>query len=325
MIRFKPARYMSNRHIQTIFPAIFSRPELSAVEEEIFELSDGDFVELLWYKKSNLQNDAPIMILFHGLAGSFESPYIKRAMLAFGEEGYTVVLMHFRGCGKQMNRLARSYHSGESGDAKELILALKRRYHDSDIYATGYSLGANMLLKLLGEWGAETPLKGVIAVSAPLDLIISVKRINQGFSRFYQKRMLDILKRDLNLKYRSHDLEKLTGFKQEDIKGIGTFWEFDDAYTAPVHGFRDARDYYEKCSAIGYLQDIKIPTLIINAKDDPFTGEDIIPNSKQLSCSICLEVTRYGGHVGFVAGSIYRPHYWLESRMLTFFATIRAT
>ncbi len=325
MIRFKPAPCLANGHLQTLFPALFSKPKTPVVEKEIFELLDGDFVELLWHQKPKEGENRPIMILFHGLAGSFDSPYIKRAMLVFGEKGYAVVLMHFRGCGDEMNRLARSYHSGETGDARALIEDLKGRYHDRELFAIGYSLGGNMLLKLLGEWGGATPLKGAMAVSAPMDLSSSANYINQGFSKLYQERLMRLLNKSLEEKYNYHDMEKLIGLKKEDVKKLRSFWEFDDVYTAPIHGFKDAKEYYEKCSAKGYLKAIMIDTLIVHANDDPFMGDGVIPTKEELSPSIQYELYSHGGHVGFVSGTIFRPHYWLETRMLEFFATIRAT
>ena len=321
---FKPALGLANGHLQTLFPALFSKPENPQVEVEILELPDDDFVECIWHKKPTLGDNPPIMILFHGLAGSFESPYIKRAMRALGEKGFAVVLMHFRGCGEEMNRLPRSYHSGETGDAKSLIVHLQKQYHDSPLYAIGYSLGGNMLLKLLGELGEACPLKAAMVVSAPMQLDSSANYINKGFSKLYQHRLMRLLNQSLEKKYDYHDMEKLIGLKREDVKKLRSFWEFDDVYTAPIHGFKDAKEYYAKSSSKQYLKDITTSTLIIHAFDDPFMGDEVIPNEEELSSSIKLELYPTGGHVGFVSGSIFKPHYWLESRMLDFFATIRA-
>jgi len=214
MIRFKPAPCLVNGHLQTLFPALFSKPKTPKVEKEIFELSDGDFVELLWHQKPTPMESKPIVILFHGLAGSFESPYIKRAMLAFAKEGYGVVLMHFRGCGEQMNRLPRSYHSGATEDVRELIGTLNLRYKKSALFAVGYSLGGNMLLKYLGECGDKTPLQGVVAISAPIDLTSSANHINKGFSKLYQARLMRLLNASLEEKYNYHDMERLIGLKK---------------------------------------------------------------------------------------------------------------
>ena len=311
MISFKPAPFLSNGHLQTLFPALFSKPENPSTEVEILELPDGDFVECVWHQKPEYHDKSPIMILFHGLAGSFESPYIKRAMSALGKKGFGVVLMHFRGCGKEMNRLARSYHSGETGDAKFLIEHLQEQYHDSLLYATGYSLGGNMLLKLLGEWGDKCPLKAAMAISAPMQLDSSANYINNGFSKLYQHRLMRLLNKSLEKKYDLHDMEKLIGLKRKDVKKLRTFWEFDDIYTAPIHGFKDAQEYYTKSSSKQYLKAIMIPTLIVHAKDDPFMGDEVIPKNEELSQSVSLELYASGGHVGFVLGSVFEPEYWL--------------
>lgn len=325
MIRFKPAVGLANGHLQTLFPALFSKPDRPQTEVEILELDDGDFVECVWHQKPSPLDKTPIMILFHGLAGSFQSPYIKRVMTALGKEGFAVVLMHFRGCGKEMNRLPRSYHSGETGDAKALIKHLQTHYQKSPLFALGYSLGGNMLLKLLGELCDKSPFYSAMAVCAPMQLDSSARRINQGFSRLYQHRLMRLLNHSLEEKYNYHDMESLIGLKREDVKKLRTFWEFDDVYTAPIHGFKDAREYYEKSSAKQYLKDITTPTLILHAEDDPFMGEEVVPKEEELSPSVVLELSTNGGHVGFVAGSLFRPDYWLESRITDFFATIRAT
>jgi predicted alpha/beta-fold hydrolase len=320
MIRFKPAFCIASGHLQTLYPAFFFKPPFPKVEREIFRLSDGDFLECLWHQKPTEGQKCPIVILFHGLAGSAYSPYMRRMMLVLGEEGYSVVAMQFRGCGEYTNKLARSYHSGATEDAKEWIFALLQNYHDNPLYAVGYSLGGNMLLKLLGEYGENSPLTAAVAVSAPIQLEAALKRINQGFSRFYQWNMLRTLKAQLKEKYLYHDIEALIGLKIEEVDKIKSFKDFDDAYTAPIHGFKDANDYYQKCSAKQFLKRIKSPTLIIHAENDPFMSKEVIPLDTELSSTVRLEVSQSGGHVGFISGSIFKPTFWLEGRVSAFFA-----
>ncbi len=325
MIHFKPARFLSNSHLQTIYPTLFSSREMLILEEEIFELPDGDFVECVWHKKPVPGEGRPIVVLFHGLAGSISSPYINRAMKTLGEKRYSVVLMQFRGCGVRQNRMSRSYHSGETGDAKVFLSYLQSHYHDSPLFAVGYSLGGNMLLKLLGEWGEASPLTGAMAVSAPMHLESSANSITKGASKFYEYHLLRHLRRALHQKCENTTLQKEIGLSSKEIKNLRTFWEFDDAYTAPIHGFSNAKTYYEKCSAKRYLKQISTPTLIIHAKDDPFMCAGVIPSDDELSKATMLEVYPHGGHMGFVSGSVFRPIYWLEGRMTAFFATIRPT
>jgi predicted alpha/beta-fold hydrolase len=318
MRRFIPAFGLKNGHLQTIFPTFFTKQSLPKVNSEIFELSDGDFVETLWHQKPTKSINKPIIVLFHGLAGSVNSPYIKRVMSLLGENNFCVVLMHFRGCGKEPNRLPRSYHSGDTNDAKELLRHLKKIYPDNPIFAVGYSLGGNMLLKLLGELGDNFILKGAIAVSVPMWLESSANRMNIGLSKLYQHHLISTLKKSLQEKYTNHNMEKLIGLTKEQVADIKTFWEFDDVYTAPIHGFKNAADYYKKSSSKQYLKDIKTKTLIIHSVDDPFMSTDVIPREDELSENVELELYQNGGHMGFVAGSFFKPRFWLEERILKF-------
>jgi predicted alpha/beta-fold hydrolase len=320
MARFKPAQFLENGHLQTLYPALFNKPPLPDIELEIFEFEDGDFVECLWSLKHLLKDkNRPIVVLFHGLAGSFKSPYILRVIKKLSSNGYSVVLMHFRGCGINKNRLPRSYHSGESEDAKILFESIRKKYPTNPLHAIGYSLGGNMLLKLLGEYKANSPLSSAIAISAPMQLESSANRMNRGFSKLYQYRLLYELKKQLKQKYIDHDMEKFLDLKKENIDKINSFWEFDDLYTAPIHGFKNAKDYYQKSSSKQYLKYIKTDTLIIHAKDDPFMGKDVIPTNNELSKDITFELYPHGGHVGFVSGTIFKPIYWLEERIIEFF------
>ncbi len=317
---FKPAYGLKNSHLQTLYPAFFNKPKPLQIEHQKFELSDGDFVECVWHNKPNEEYQKPIVVLFHGLAGGFNSPYIQRAISTLGSNGFSVVLMHFRGCGKEMNILARSYHSGETGDAKEWFKELKNRYPSNPLFAVGYSLGGNMLLKLLGELRDDSPLTACISISVPMQLEISADKMDDGFSKIYQYRLMKNLKRDLLKKYKMHDMQALIGINEEEVQKLNTFWEFDDVYTAPIHGFKDAKDYYEKSSSKQFLKDIKTDTLIIHAHDDPFMTPEILPKESELSTSVKLELYPNGGHVGFVGGSLFKPNYWLEERIVNYFS-----
>ncbi|MBL0721480.1 MAG: hydrolase [Sulfurovum sp.] len=314
---FNPAIGISNAHSQTLFPSLFRKLEDLDYDIEIFELSDGDFVECYWYNKQ--AENAPIVILFHGLEGSYSSPYIIGMMQTLKSSGYRAVLMHFRGCATKENRLARCYHSGETNDAKEFIYHLRDRYKETSLFAIGYSLGGNMLLKLLGEYGTQSPLTRAVSISAPLDLSVCANKINKGFSKIYQFRLMRHLKSSLLAKYRVHDMKNIIGIDEHGVKNMKTFWDFDNIYTGPIHGFRNAQHYYEESSAKGYLKNIETKTLIIHSLDDPFMTPEILPTSDEVSNSIDLEIYNKGGHVGFVAGSILRPKYWLEDRIMEYF------
>ena len=239
-------------------------------------------------------------------------------MIALQKVGIASVLMHFRGCGTQANRLPRAYHSGDTQDAKEFIGYIKSLYPTNPLYGIGYSLGGNMLLKLLGEEGSICLLDKAVSICAPLKLADSAKTINKGFARVYEINLLKNLKFHLKEKYKIHPLEKLLNFQEKDINKIKSIYEFDDVYTAKIHGFGSAKNYYKLCSAYGYLKDIQKDTLLIHAQDDPFMSFDVIPKKEDISASVRLVISKHGGHVGFVGGSIFKPSYWLEERIILF-------
>ena len=321
--KFKPAFGLKNRHTQTLYSSLFRKISQPNVEIEKFELSDGDFLEPYWHNKPDSKSQTPIVILFHGLAGSFDSPYIQGAMIELAKHGFASVIMHFRGCAKEENLLPRSYHSGETGDALTWIDSLSKCYPNSKLFAVGYSLGGNMLLKLLGEQRSKVPLTAAISVSAPLELDTCANAMMQGFSKLYQHILLKDLNISLEKKFQKFDTKSLLTIEKKDIKNLNTFWKFDEAYTAPVHGFTSAQDYYTKCSAKQFLRSIKIPTLIIHSSDDPFMNKSIIPKENELSQTTELELYPYGGHVGFIGGSFFKPEYWLEKRISSYFDMLK--
>jgi len=316
---FKPAFGLGNCHIQTIYSSLFRKSQDIHFDIQNFTLSDGDFVECYWHRTNKRTANTPLVILFHGLAGSYKSPYIQGVVTELSSNGFDSVIMHFRGCAHKENRLPRSYHSGDTQDALEFIKSLKQESLNTKLYAVGYSLGANMLLKLLGELKENSLLEKVVAVSPPMQLDICSDRMNRGFSRYYQHRLLKDLNSALDRKYDKHDMNSLIKLKRQDIKHLKTFWDFDGAYTAPIHGFKDAQDYYTQSSSKQYLHSIQTPTLIIHSNDDPFMTPEIIPTKEELSKSVELELTHKGGHVGFISGTFFKPEYWLEKRIVEYF------
>lgn len=316
---FKPAFGLKNRHLQTLYSTFFRKPLSLKFDIERFGLDDGDFIECYWYNKPNTKDNKPIVILFHGLAGSYKSPYIQGTMKKLAQNGFSSVLMHFRGCSGEQNSLPRSYHSGDSGDAKAWLSHLKHRFSHAKLFGIGYSLGGNMLLKLLGELKHSSPLTKAISISAPLQLDICAYKMDSGFSKFYQRHLLKNLNKSLEQKYHHHDMKSFINLDKNEIKNLKTFWKFDDLYTAPIHGFKSAQDYYTKCSSKQFLKDITTPTLIIHSKDDPFMTTEILPNLSELSSKVKLELFEHGGHVGFVGGTIFNPKYWLEDKIISYF------
>ncbi|TBR44227.1 hydrolase [Marinomonas agarivorans] len=321
-LRFYATGILKNRHLQTLFAPLFRTAMPLSAEVETVELDDGDFVDCYWLNKPNDGEKKPIAVLFHGLEGSFKSPYIQGVMTTLSQQGYACVLMHFRGCSGRPNRLPRSYYAGETKDAKHWINQLANRYPAAPLFAAGYSLGGNMLLKLLAEYGDSgqpSPFRAAVAVSAPMVLDDSARTISKGVSRLYERNLLRSLKQKLLKKYQQHDMESLIGKTPNDIKKITSIRQFDDYYTATIHGFSDAQMLYEKNSAKPLLKKIHTNTLIVHALDDPFMTPDVLPEKCLISARIELDIHTKGGHVGFVMGSVFKPVYYLDHKVPEFF------
>ncbi len=309
---FKPAWWLGNPHCQTLWPFIFrTRIKKEDVTRERFELPDGDFIDLDWAGKSN----GPIVFIFHGLEGSSQSHYAKGLLRCITQKGWRGLFVHFRGCSGEHNRLPRSYHSGDTGDIGYLINTIHQREPHIRLAAIAISLGSNALLKWLGETGSKNPLSAAIAISVPFDLYQSVKHMEKGFARLYQWHLVKQLRHRLSKKF------QLTppAIPAHPLSSIKTIFHIDDHITAPLHGFKDAKEYYALSSCKQFLKNIQIPTLIIHAKDDPFIPAHIIPSANELSPFIQLELSENGGHVGFVSGAFpgYAT-YWLEERIPVF-------
>ena len=313
---FKPAWWCRGAHAQTLWPYFARRRLTVPLRRERIELADGDFVDLDWLATDSA---GPIVLILHGLEGSSRSKYALGMLQAIGARDWRGAVMHFRGCSGEPNRLSRSYHSGETLDIGELVAMLKRREPHTDIAVVGYSLGGNVLLKWLGEQGATAPVRAAAAVSVPFLLAESAARLERGFSRVYQWEFVKRLKRSVDAKRRRMALP----LKIEDLSGIGSFREFDEHVTAPLHGFAGADDYYARASSRRFLKQIEIPTLILHSRDDPFMLPTTAPRPQELSASTELELYDSGGHVGFVGGDWpWRACYWLERRIPTFLAEI---
>ncbi|MBY0378325.1 MAG: hydrolase [Gammaproteobacteria bacterium] len=308
---FKPAWWLSSPHLQTLWPVLFWAKKKPALLRQRLELPDGDFMDVDWV---NQHLDAPIVVILHGLEGSCESHYARDMLYLWQQLGYRAVLMHFRGCSGEINRTARYYHSGDTGDLAWLVQNLQKHYPNTPLAAIGYSLGGNVLLKWLGETGTDNPLSCAVAVSVPLCLNKSADRMQQGFSRFYQWYLIKQLRHKLKQKHLQ------TGIAIDvDINSLKDFWSFDDKVTAPLHGFKNAEEYYTKSSSRQYLAAIAIPALILHAEDDPFMDPTVIPRDSELSSQITFELSERGGHVGFISGTI--PGFgqsWLLQRVPDF-------
>jgi uncharacterized protein len=308
---FKPAWWLKNCHLQTIFAKYLAPRQQLPYRPELLNLPDGDELMLSWGELSPDSGKALVVIL-HGLEGNIHSHYVRGMLCKLQQQGFAVVLMHFRGCHGQANKLPRAYHSGDTADFGFVLQQLGQRYPGLPLAAVGFSLGGNVLMKYLGETAEHCPLQAAAAISAPLQLSASADRINQGFSKFYQRYLLRRLKGTMQRKLERHPDFPLA-VTHADIKRLGTIRQFDQQLTAPLHGFLNAEDYYQKASAKPYLRHIKRPCLLIHAKDDPFLAPDVIPTAAELSPHSQLLLSEHGGHVGFVSGGVpWRPVYWLD-------------
>ncbi|MGY8815047.1 MAG: hydrolase [Gammaproteobacteria bacterium] len=309
--KFKPAWWLPDSHSQTLWQYFIRRKNKIKLIPERLELPDGDFVDLCW--TTNMTG--PLIAVFHGLEGDITSPYSNAIMHYLHTLGWRAVFMHFRSCSGEMNRLERSYHSGDTDDIRYLIQLLQTRYPDVPIATIGYSLGGNALLKYLGESGAASQVVASVAVSVPYLLHDSAKTLSKGLSRFYQWRLVRSLQKKVHKKF----FGKNSTVKITSLHKLNTFYKFDENITAPLHGFKNAEEYYLKSSCRQYLSKIRTPTLLLHARDDPFMSSVAIPNEEELSDTVILEFSDKGGHVGFVGGIVpWKAQYWLEKRITNF-------
>ncbi|MDZ7852882.1 MAG: hydrolase [Halomonas sp.] len=310
---FRPPPGLGNRHVQTLLPRCLPTPAVEA-DTEILELPDGDFVELAWARPLPDRADAPILVLFHGLEGSLYSPYARQLLHTAASLGWRALLMHFRGCGASPNRLPRAYHSGDTGDAYWLIGELAHRYPHALKVAAGISLGGNMLVKLVAEQGGDgLDLAGAIVVSAPLDLAACADTLHRGFARVYERHLLGSLKRKMVPRLARGELP--LSLTPRELQALDSLRDYDEAVTAPLHGFDGAEDYYRRASAGPLLGDIALPMLILHADDDPFMPPALFTCFPAPSPSVRVEIARHGGHVGFVEWREGCLQSWLARRV----------
>jgi predicted alpha/beta-fold hydrolase len=313
-----PPWWLSNPHLQTLYPTFLRpKPKLQGYyQRERLDTEDNDFIDIDWCDKDS---DRPLIILLHGLTGSSNSTYITGLQNAFYKSGWKSVVLNFRGCSGELNNLARGYHSGDTGDINFVYQTLRQREPKTPIAVVGFSLGGNVLLKWLGEQGNQISLVAAVAVSVPLQLDICANKLDQGFSKLYRKHLISNLiiymeNKQQHLESKGLYDEALKISELGSLKGIKSFWAYDDRVVAKLHNFKDVHEYYKLSSSRQFLKSIQIPTIIIQAEDDPFMTKEVLPDQSELSPSVELLLTKYGGHVGFItANNIFKPEYWLES------------
>lgn len=319
---FRPAWWLPGGHLQTLAAKYLHPRYQGSLTTEWLPLDDGDELELCWNQNLNADYQGPLVVLLHGLAGNRHSHYVQGMFAAFQQLDWPVVLMHFRGCGSRPNQLPRAYHSGDTDDLRYLLAQLQQRFPGVQLLAVGFSLGGNVLMKYCGEEGDKNPLSAAVAVCAPLALASSAKRINQGFSKLYQRYLLRQLKQSALQKLQRFDDFPIS-LTHQAVKRMPSIEAFDDGFTAPLHGFLDAADYYHRASGRQFLPTIRVPSLIIHAADDPFLAPEVVPHQAELPDWVQHETWPSGGHVGFVGGrNPLKPIFWLNERIPLFFQEV---
>lgn len=341
---YRAPAWLPGAHAQTVYAALLAPRPRVAYRRERWDTPDGDFIDLDWvvkpadearrfdltggnnYTQRPLSDEDPIfgimepatvplVVLFHGLEGSSRSHYAAALMAAVRDRGWRGCVAHFRGCSGEPNRLPRAYHSGDSAEVDWILRRLAARA--ARLHAVGVSLGGNALLKWLGETGASARevVDRAAAVSAPVDLTAAGNALDRGFNLVYVRHFLATMKKKA--------LEKLKRYPRlydaAHLRAASTLREFDDLVTAPLHGFRDTDDYWTRASSKPLLRQIAVPTLMVNARDDPFLPCGALPAPREVSPSVLLEQPENGGHVGFVTGPFPGRLAWLPQRVLEFF------
>ena len=317
---YRPAWFVPGRHLRTLWGKFVRRRPRVPASVERWTTPDDD---VLVVHRLKGKPGRPLLVLLHGLEGSPDSHYARGLLARAHARGWSAAALVFRTCGGEMNQTRRFYHSGETTDLDFAIRRLTSETPEAPVVLTGFSLGGNVLLKWLGERGAEVPptIRAAAAVSVPYDLARGSRYINRGFARLYERHFLrSLVRKAIEKRRRFPDIAP-----QVDLATLRTMWDFDDAVTAPVHGFRDAIDYYQRSSSLGWLDRIRVPTLLISAADDPFLPRDVLDQVRAVARSnsaLECEFPEHGGHVGFIAGSLpWRPLYWAEWRVMEFLAS----
>ncbi|HKW46782.1 MAG TPA: hydrolase [Gemmatimonadaceae bacterium] len=321
--RYRPAWWVPGGHAQTLWGKFARRAPPLPTRMERWSTSDGDFIDIL---RLDADRDRPRLFLLHGLEGTVRSHYVGGLLQVARQRNWAADMLIFRGCGNELNRAPRFYHSGETGDAEFAIGRVLDEFPTAPLVLCGVSLGGNVLLKWLGERGDSLPdrIRAAAAISVPFDLERGSRHISRGFSRVYERHFLKTLRRKAAAK-----LSRFPGLFDDDaLLRARTLYDFDEVVTGPIHGFRGAHDYYLRSSSLRFLSGIRRPTLLVSAMDDPFLPSEVLDQVSVVARDnpfLTTEFSRRGGHVGFVAGSPWRPQYYAERRVGEFLEAVLAT
>lgn len=315
---FEPAPWLRGGHLQTLGGKLLRPSEAPPVDRVRLDTPDGDFLDLDLGPDPGA--DRPVVLILHGLEGSSRRAYVRQASRSLLRRGMRPVGMNFRGCGGEPNRRARFYHSGETGDVRHVLDWLRERFPGRRVGSIGFSLGGNVLLKYLGEEASDgaAAVDAAVTVSVPFDLAAGAERLEEGpMGRLYTHYFLRMLREKLRQKASLVSAE----IDVEEALEAATLRSFDDAATAPLHGFEDASDYYRRSSSARFLHRVRTPTLLLQSRDDPFLPPSALPlDAIESNPSLTSGLTRKGGHVGFVEGSPWAPRFWAEEQASRFLA-----
>ncbi len=303
-------------HLQTVIPARLSAKPEVRYRREIVETPDGDIVAWDWAAPEPADPKAHVFVLFHGLEGGSSSHYALAFMSECVRKGWRGVVAHYRDCGGLTNIKPRAYFAGDTQDSSWVLKTIRARFPDAPVYAVGVSLGGNQVAKMLGDFGggAKEFVTAAAAVCAPIDLVAGSERISKGVNILYANMFLDTLIEKLREKARRFpDLIDLS-----DVERIKTMYDFDDFYTAKMHGYRSAMSYWQACSAKPVLKDVRVPLLLLNARNDPFLPAWALPSESEISSDVLSEFPDEGGHVGFPEGSCPGRLGYLPRRVMRF-------
>jgi predicted alpha/beta-fold hydrolase len=306
---YKRPKWLFNGHLETIYPALFRKVSFKIPERERIATPDGDFLDLDWYKAGK----SSLVLISHGLEGNSSRPYIRGMAQNFYKKGFDVLTWNYRGCGEELNLKPIFYHSGATYDLKTVVEHAQKDYQE--IFLVGFSLGGNLTLKFLGEVKSSYPkIKKAVAISVPLDLDGSCTKISNGENLIYSKRFLQTLKEKVARKAQIFPNE----LPSEKLNQVKTLRDFDDIITGPLHGFKDAEEYYQINSSLQFLDQIEVPSLILNAQNDPFLSATCFPEhlAKKLEM-VHFEFPKHGGHVGFLSSGREKTYY-SEARAVEF-------
>ena len=313
---FKPAPWLKNPHLQTLWPFCFRRNPKPAYRRQRIELADGDFIDVDWLDCVNKSAIKGITLLIHGLAGSAQSHYIRGIGTALQRNNFQVAAINLRGQSGELNRLPIFGHAGHTDDINFIISKFSQDFPDYPITIMGVSLGASMVLNWLAKEKPDSHLLNcAVVISTPFLLDKSSRRMSIGFSKVYQHYLIINLKNSIKTKLKKMPLPPILDRWMQSK----TFFEFDDAVTSRLHGFKDVDDYYRQASTKNQLSSIETPLLIIHSKDDPFMSADVIPEANEINRNTTLELYDHGGHAGFVGAKRWQTFYWLDQRIVCYF------